>query len=198
MYNVACIDLEGVLVPEMWPHIAAATGLSELNLTTREVSDYARLVEVRIRLLREHGIRLTDLQTLVETLEPMAGACAFVERLQQSYRVVLVSDAFLEMVLPLWHKLGEPELQCHHFECDAAGYIVQPHYVRRGGKQEALLPFQGCRTLAVGDAFNDLSMLRAASQGFLFRPSAETRAAATGLPVAYDYLDVLQGVGLTV
>ncbi|MCW3479806.1 bifunctional phosphoserine phosphatase/homoserine phosphotransferase ThrH [Neisseriaceae bacterium JH1-16] len=142
MNNIACIDLEGVLVPEMWPDIARATGLSGLSLTTREEPDYARLVALRIRLLRDNGIRLSDLQTLLEALEPLTGAREFLDRLRQSCRVVLVSDAFREMVLPLWRKLGEPELQCHRFECDEAGYIVRPHYARRSGKQEVLQRYQ--------------------------------------------------------
>jgi len=196
MHRLACIDLEGVLIPEMWPHIASATGLSELGRTTREEPDYARLVAQRIRLLRDNGIRLTELQALVGALEPLAGAREFLDRLRPSFRIVLVSDAFREMVLPLWRKLGEPELQCHRFECDAAGYIVRPHYLRQGGKQEALQHYPGYRTVAVGDAFNDLALLRAADQAYLFRPSAETRAAAADLTVVHDYCEVLQGQGL--
>ena len=198
--GIACIDLEGVLIPELWPYIAQATGIDALAITTREEPDYARLVERRIRLLRQNGLRLSDVQALVAKVAPLPGASEFLAALQPWFRIVLVSDAFEEMVLPLWHQFGRPELRCHHFICDAAGYVCTAQYVRLSGKHEVIDEFAafGFRTMAVGDAFNDLSMLRRASIGFLFRPSLQTRLAAQGLKVAMAYSEILHSVETSV
>lgn len=194
--DIACIDLEGVLIPELWPHIACRTGIAELAITTREEPDYARLVERRIHILRLHGLGLSDVQALVSEIAPLPGATQFLAALQQKFRIVLVSDAFEEMVPSLWRQLGEPELRCHRFLCDAQGFICSAQYVRVHGKHEVIDEFaaQGFRTMAVGDAFNDLSMLHRASTGFLFRPSSQTLLAAQGLKVAMTYSDILFAV----
>jgi len=194
--DIACIDMEGVLIPELWPHIAEATGIGELAVTTREEPDYARLVAFRIRTLRKNGLRLSDVQALVSTIAPLPGATAFLAALRPRMRVVLVSDAFQEMVLPLWRAFGEPELRCHRFVCDDDGFVSAAQYVRAHGKHEVIDEFaaRGCRTLAVGDAFNDLSMLRRASMGFLFRPSPQTLLAAQDLKVALSYADILDHI----
>lgn len=194
--DIACIDLEGVLIPELWPHIAERTGIAELALTTREEPDYARLVQRRIALLRYHGLRLRDVQRIVADAAPLPGAIGFIEALGATHRIVLVSDAFQDMILPLWDALGHPELRCHRFVCDAGGFIAGARYTRARGKHEVIEEFMaaGARTLAVGDAFNDLTMLRQATQGFLFRPSPETRQAARDLIVANCYDDILSAV----
>ena len=193
--NIACLDMEGVLIPELWPHIAKVSGIDELAVTTREDPDYARLVERRIALLRHHGLRLSDVQRIVGDLRPLPGAVAFMAalRLSMNFRIVLVSDAFREMVLPLWRELGEPELRCHRLDCDAAGFISAAHYARQRGKVEVIeeLALQGHYTVAVGDAFNDLPMLHSADQGFLFRPSELTLKQAHGLTVVSRYQDIL-------
>jgi phosphoserine/homoserine phosphotransferase len=193
MKNIACIDMEGVLIPELWPHIAEATGISDLAITTREEPDYARLVNRRIELLRKNSLRLIDVQALIERVDPLPGAYRFLTELRQDFHVVLVSDAFQEMILPLWEKLDQPELRCHWFTCDRGGYISKAHYSRRHGKHEVIEEFSenGHRTLAVGDAFNDLTMLRRASMGFLFFPSPQTLQAAAGIRVARTYSEIL-------
>ena len=108
MKNIACIDMEGVLIPELWPHIAEAAGISDLAITTREEPDYARLVNRRIELLRKNSLRLIDVQALIERVDPLPGAYRFLTELRQDFHVVLVSDAFQEMILPLWEKLDQP------------------------------------------------------------------------------------------
>jgi phosphoserine/homoserine phosphotransferase len=191
--DIACIDMEGVLIPELWPNIALRTGIDELEITTREEPDYVQLVERRIHLLRHHGLRLADLQVFVNEINPLPGAKQFLAALRLQFRVVLVSDAFEQMLLPLWHQLGEPELRCHRFHCDAHGFVCAAHYARVHGKHEVIDEFSamGCRTMAVGDAFNDLSMLHRATLGFLFRPSLQTALAAGGLSIAMTYSDIL-------
>jgi phosphoserine / homoserine phosphotransferase len=197
--SVACIDLEGVLIPELWPHIAHQTGIEELLITTREEPDYSKLVRQRIRLLRQHHLRLCDVRNLVSTVQPLPGAVEFIRTIALYWRVVLVSDAFQQMVEPLWVQLESPELRCHAFECDNDGYISIAHYSRQFGKHEVVEHFnaQGEQTLAIGDAFNDLSMLRAANKGFLFRPSLLTRSVANDLAIAQDYESILQALSLS-
>lgn len=196
MKNIACIDMEGVLIPELWPHIAEATGITDLAITTREEPDYARLVNRRIELLRRNGLRLIDVQALTERVDPLPGAPHFLTELRKQFHVVLVSDAFQEMILPLWDKLDRPELRCHWFTCDRYGYISKANYSRSQGKHEVIEEFSaiGHKTLAVGDAFNDLTMLRRASLGFLFRPSPQTLKTATGIGVAMTYQEILTAV----
>ena len=200
MYDVACIDMEGVLIPELWPHIAQATGIAELAITTREVPDYPSLVAFRIASLRRHGLRLVDVKALVNELAPLDGAKSFLESLRGlGLQLVLVSDAFIEMVYPLWTELGSPEIRCHRFICDEWGYVCEAHYVRSHGKHEVIAEFaaQGLSTLAVGDAFNDISMLRSANAGFLFRPSTQTAQVAKDLKVAMAYEEILSAIGYT-
>lgn len=194
--RIACIDMEGVLIPELWPHLAEATGIEELSVTTREVPDYPRLVDRRIGTLRHHGLKLADVQALLDDIEPLPGAEAFLARLAQGFRVSLVSDAFEEMVLPLWRRLGQPQLLCHRLVCDDEGFVQAARYTRTRGKHEVIeaLSAEGAWTLAVGDAFNDLSMLRMASKGLLFRPSTQTALAAPDIGIAESYDEVLAAV----
>lgn len=197
MYDVACIDMEGVLIPELWPHIAQVTGIAELAITTREVPDYPSLVAFRIASLRKHRIRLADAQSIVKVLEPLEGAKAFLGSLKErGLHTVLVSDAFMEMVSHLWVELGSPEIRCHRFISDDCGYASEAHFARSHGKHEVIAEFsaQGLGTLAVGDAFNDISMLRGATAGFLFRPSTQTSQAAKDLRVVDSYAEILDAI----
>lgn len=195
--RVACVDLEGVLIPELWPCLASMTGQSELSLTTREVPDYPRLVARRIDILRSCGLRLNDVRQLLEDIRPLPGAVEFLEALGQEFRIVLVSDAFEQMVQAPWARLGCPELRCHRFQCDAEGYVVRPSWRRSRGKHEEVeaLAGAGSWVFAIGDAFNDVSMLRAADLGVLFRPSMQTAAAAKDIACAHSYDELLEILG---
>lgn len=186
--------MEGVLIPELWPHVAVWSGISALCATTREIPDYPQLVAQRIALLKRHNLRLQDIHVALSNVEPFSGATDFLAALNSQWRVVLVSDAFAQMIRPLWGCLGKPELRCHRFQCGQDGVIQTAHFSRREGKHEVIQEFANLesRTLAVGDAFNDLSMLRLADLGILFRPSAATLDAATDLPVADSYADILR------
>nr|WP_256452023.1 bifunctional phosphoserine phosphatase/homoserine phosphotransferase ThrH [Methylobacter sp. S3L5C] len=194
--NIACIDLEGVLAPEMWPHVGLCAGIPELFVTTREEPDYLQLMRRRIALLRQHGLKLIDVQRIVATLPVLDGAVDFVLALRRDYRVLVVSDAFTELAAQFCTQLGEPELQCHRLSVASDGFIDGCHFLPRRGKEETARAFQeaGHHILAVGDAFNDLAMLHLADLGFLFRPSQQTINAAGDLRVVGCYDEILRAI----
>ncbi|MES2074213.1 MAG: bifunctional phosphoserine phosphatase/homoserine phosphotransferase ThrH [Pseudomonadota bacterium] len=194
--NIACIDLEGVLVPEMWPHVGQLARIPGLAVTTREEPDYPRLMLRRIALLRRSGLRLVDVQRIVATLRPLHGAADFLAALRRQHQVLVLSDAFVELAAPFVAALGTVELQCHRLSVDADGFIDGCCFLPRRGKEETVQQLQqeGHRVLAVGDALNDLAMLRQADLGFLFQPSPQTLQAAGDLRVALDYDDILAAV----
>lgn len=195
--NIACIDLEGVLAPEMWPHIGRCAGIPGLAVTTREEPDYPQLMRRRIALLRQHGLKLSDVQRMVAMLPLLDGAADFLAALRRHYQVLIVSDAFAELVAHYAEPLGAPEFQCHRLAVAGDGFIDDCRFLPRQGKEETVRTFQqaGHHTLAVGDAFNDLAMLQVADLGFLYRPSLQTLGAAGSLPVARSYDDILRAVG---
>ena len=192
--KTACLDMEGVLIPELWPHLASRTKIMAFNVTTRDIPDYALLVEKRICLLREHGITLATLQSYIEDISELPGAINFVKQLSCFMNVVIVSDAFSEMIMPFHESLGKPLLQCHRFVCDSQGFITKAVYTRQHGKHEVIqsLKSSGSWVLAVGDAFNDLSMLRAADLGFLFRPSEKVAKVAGDIYQAINYGQIMK------
>jgi phosphoserine/homoserine phosphotransferase len=194
--NIACIDLEGVLAPEMWPHIGLCAGIPGLAITTREEPDYPQLMRRRIALLRQHGLKLNDVQRIVARLPVLDGAADFVSALGRDYRVLVVSDAFTELAAQFCAPLGAPEFQCHRLSVASDGFIDGCHFLPRRGKEETVRVFQeaGHHVLAVGDAFNDLAMLHLADLGFLFRPSQQTINAAGHLRVVGCYDDILRAV----
>ncbi len=195
MRKIACIDLEGVLIPEMWPYIGQVAGIQALAKTTREVPDYPKLMAQRIALLYQHGMNLQTVQKIVAHLSPLAGATEFIAKLQKQYQILIVSDAFHEMVDQYRPAFGMPEFQCHRLHTDANGFIKDCNFLPRAGKQDVLLNLkaQGIQTLAVGDALNDLAMLRAADLGFLYLPAEETLRQAPDLTLAHCYDDILEG-----
>lgn len=197
MTNVACVDLEGVLAPEMWPFIGSCAGIPGLKITTREEPDYYSLMVHRIALLRKHGLKLRHVQDIVATLPLLDGAADFLAALRRRYRVLIVSDAFMEFAAHFGSLLGSPELQCHRLSVDPDGFIDSCLFLPRRGKEETVrrLQEEGHRVLAIGDAFNDLAMLRTADRGFLFRPSPQTLDSAPDLCVARHYGEILRQLG---
>ncbi|WP_076420137.1 bifunctional phosphoserine phosphatase/homoserine phosphotransferase ThrH [Colwellia sp. UCD-KL20] len=192
---IACVDMEGVLIPEIWPYIAEKTGVSELAITTREVPNYNLLVHRRMTLLKENNLTLKDLQIIVNELNPYEDAKTFLEKLEEVYEILLVSDAFFDLIQPLWKKLGSPKIECHRFVINDQGFIEDAIYVRKD-KAEVIKRYKlkNIETLAIGDAFNDIGMLNAANKGFLFRPSEETANKASYLNIVYSYEDILLGL----
>ncbi|MGI9251048.1 MAG: bifunctional phosphoserine phosphatase/homoserine phosphotransferase ThrH [Pseudohongiellaceae bacterium] len=169
--EIACLDLEGVLVPEVWVGLAEKTGIDELRATTRDVPDYDVLMRQRLKLLEQHKLGLTDIQGVIAEMAPLDGAIEFVDWLKARFQVIILSDTFYEFSHPLMRQLGFPTLFCHHLVADEAGRIVdyqlrQPDPKRSSVKALHSLNF---RTIAAGDSYNDTTMLAEADAGILFR-----------------------------
>lgn len=189
---VACLDLEGVLVPEIWINVAERTGIAELRRTTRDEPDYDKLMRGRIAILDAHGLKLADIQKVIATLEPLDGALAFLNGLRERWQVLILSDTFYEFALPLMRKLGFPTLFANDLVIDASGRIAgyrlrQPDQKRQSVERLHDLRFQ---VIAAGDSYNDTSMLGAADAGILFRPPQNVVAEFPQFPVTRDYAEL--------
>lgn len=197
MNKIACIDLEGVLMPELWPYLGQQTGNDAFLATTREVPDYDWLMRKRIDALRESDLRLKDVQAIFSALSPLDGAEAFLDTLRaQDYEIQIVSDCFLELAAPILAQLGSPPAQCHRLEVDHGGFVTACAFAPRRGKEDVVRRYlnDGATVLAVGDAFNDLAMLSLATHGFLLRPSIPTRAAAPHLRTVERLDDITEAM----
>lgn len=186
--NLACLDLEGVLVPEIWIRVADATGIEELRLTTRDVADYDVLMQHRITTLAEHGIGLSLIQQVIAEMGPLPGAADFLDQLRKSFQVVILSDTFYEFAMPLMAQLGYPTLFCHRLQVSddrLVGYqLRQPDSKRAAVRAFHQLNYQ---VVAAGDSYNDTAMLAEADAGILFRPPANVVAEFPQFSVTTDY-----------
>ncbi len=191
--NLACLDLEGVLVPEIWIRVAEATGIEELRLTTRDVSDYDVLMQHRITTLAEHGLGLSLIQKVIAEMGPLPGAREFLDELRQDFQVVILSDTFYEFAMPLMAQLGYPTLFCHRLlvsEDRLVGYqLRQPDSKRAAVRAFHELNYQ---VVASGDSYNDTAMLAEADAGILFRPPANVVDEFPQFPVTTDYAELHQ------
>jgi len=167
-----CSDLEGVLVPEVWINVARWTGIDELKLTTRDITDYNALMKRRLEILKQHGITIKDIQKVIALLELMPGALDFVNWLHGRVQMVVVSDTFREFADPLLEKIGWPVLFCHHLTIDKEGNITDFNLRQTEAKKRVVEALQNLnfKVIAVGDSYNDISMLRKAEHGILYRP----------------------------
>ena len=194
--NIVCLDLEGVLVPEIWIAFSEESGIPELARTTRDEPDYDRLMEWRLKILREHGLGLAQIQEVIERIDPLPGARAFLDALRERTQVVIISDTFEEFARPLMAKLGWPALMCNSLEVAPDGTIVR-HLMRcENSKLTNVRALQSCgmETIAAGDSFNDLAMIRASKAGFLFRSTPEIREANPDLQAYERYEDLLAAI----
>jgi phosphoserine/homoserine phosphotransferase len=176
--DIVCLDLEGVLVPEVWINVAERTRIDALRLTTRDVSDYDVLMRGRLTILEEHGLGLPRIQEVIGGMEPLPGAVAFLDALRERYQVVLVSDTFYEFAAPLVKKLGRPTLFCHRLEVAADGRITGCRLRQADPKRRTVEALRSLAftVIAAGDSYNDTTMLAAANGGILFRaPEAVVR-----------------------
>lgn len=192
--KLACIDLEGVLVPELWPIIAERTGIDSLSVTTREVPDYEALMQTRIAVLRDNGLSLNAVIRMLAAVTPFASARLFLDELAMNgYDVNIISDCFLELADPLLEALGGPKAMCHRLKVDLSGFIMGCSFYKRAGKEDHVVCAlsEGRHVLAVGDAFNDLTMLRMASQSFLVNPSTATREAAPDIKTVESVSEII-------
>ena len=190
--NVCCLDLEGVLVPEIWIAFAGASGIPELTRTTRDEPDYDKLMAWRMGILREHGLGLPDIQRVISTIDPLPGAKEFLDKLREKTQVIIISDTFEEFAKPLMDKLGWPTIFCNSLEVDEQGMLCG---VKMRCEDSQLTTVRGLQsigfdTIATGDSFNDLYMIRASKAGFLFRTTEAIAAANPDLP-AYETYDEL-------
>jgi phosphoserine/homoserine phosphotransferase len=169
--DVVCLDLEGVLVPEIWIAFAEKTGIEALRATTRDIPDYDELMAGRLRHLAEHDLKLPDIQAVIAQLTPLPGAREFLEGLRESYQVIILSDTFYEFSQPLMRQLGWPTLFCHRLVVDAGGSVTGYKLRQQEAKRKSVLALRQLefRVLAAGDSYNDIAMLEEADRGFLFR-----------------------------
>jgi len=194
--TVLALDLESVLVPEIWETVAAAAGVPELATTTRDIADYDVLMQRRIELCREHGLTLSRLREIVAASEPLPGALDFLAWARQWALVVLVSDTFHELAGPVVRKLGSPLMLCNELKLDSQGFIAGYEFRDQSGKAAAVEHFQqlGLRVLAIGDSFNDLAMLKAADGAFLFRPAPRLLDTGIAFPAVSTFEELQAAV----
>jgi phosphoserine/homoserine phosphotransferase len=189
---VVCLDLEGVLVPEIWIEFSKRTGIAELARTTRDEPDYDTLMRFRIDLLARHGLKLTDIQRVIDGMGPMQGARAFLDGLRARFQVLILSDTFYEFADPLMRQLGRPTLLCHRLETDAEGFVTR-HLLRLPDAKRAAvdaLHALNFKVIAAGDSYNDTAMLGAADAGFFIHPPASIVAQFPQFPVTRSYAEL--------
>ena len=187
--QIVCLDLEGVLVPEIWIEFSKRTGIPELQRTTRDEPDYDKLMTYRLDILRQHKLGLPDIQKVIGEMGPMPGARAFLDKLREDYQVVILSDTFYEFAHPLMRQLGWPTLFCHSLEDDDAGMLVDYHLRMPDQKREAVKRFKELNftVVAAGDSYNDTAMLGEAHGGILFHPPENVIREFPQYPVALTY-----------
>lgn len=193
---IACFDLEGVLVPEIWIAFAEATGIPELKRTTRDEPDYDKLMRFRLNTLKEHGLKLKDVQNTIAAIDPFDGAKEFLDTLRTEMQVIILSDTFTEFAAPLMQKLGWPTIFCNSLEVAEDGEITGFRMRVQDSKHTTVKGLQaiGFDTIATGDSFNDLGMIEASSAGFLFRTTPQIHAAHPEVPAFTEYSDLLEAI----
>jgi phosphoserine/homoserine phosphotransferase len=194
--QIVCLDLEGVLVPEIWIEFSKRTGIPELSRTTRDEPDYDKLMRFRLDLLGRRRLGLPDIQEVIRGMGPMPGAREFLDELRLRFQVVILSDTFYEFAMPLMEQLGMPTLFCHRLEADDAGFLRAYHLRMPDQKRAAVNAFRALnfQVIAAGDSYNDTAMLGAAHAGILFRPPANVIAEFPRFPVTRDYDELMAAV----
>ncbi len=191
---ITCLDLEGVLVPEIWIAFANETGIPELKRTTRDEPDYDKLMKFRIGILKEHGLGLKEIRQTIEKIEPMDGAKEFLDELRELSQVIIISDTFTQFAAPLMKKLGQPTIFCNTLEVAENGEITGYKMRVEKSKLTTVKALQsiGFETIAGGDSFNDLGMINASKFGFLFRSTDQIKKDNPNLPAFEDYGELLK------
>ena len=194
--NIVCLDLEGVLVPEIWIAFAKASGIPELTKTTRDEPDYDKLMSGRLGVLKEHGLGLKEIQAIIDKIEPLDGAKAFLDELRSLTQVMIISDTFTQFGMPLMKKLGYPTLLCNELEVAQNGEITGFKMRVENSKYTTVKALQsiGYETIAAGDSYNDLGMIKASKAGFLFRSTDKIKAENPDLQAFESYDELLQAI----
>jgi phosphoserine/homoserine phosphotransferase len=190
------IDLEGILLPEIWIAVAERTGIPQLRLTTRDIDDYDQLMQMRLGILKENKLGLGDIQAVIAQMDVLPGAQEWFAWARSLLPVIIITDSYYELVAPFMPKLNYPTVYAHQLEVNSDGTVVNYHLRTIHGKRKTLdsLRQLGFRTMAVGDSYNDIGMLQAADQGVLFHPSAKVQADYPDFPVALSYGEMRQAV----
>ena len=193
---ITCLDLEGVLVPEIWIAFAEASGIPELKRTTRDEPDYDKLMKWRLGILKEHGLGLKEIQETIEKIDPMPGARAFLDELRQLGQVIIISDTFTQFAKPLMKKLGWPTIFCNELEVAEDGEITGFRMRIEQSKLSTVKALQsiGFETIASGDSYNDLGMIRASKAGFLFKSTDQIKNDNPDLPAYETYEELLAAI----
>ncbi len=193
---ITCLDLEGVLVPEIWIAFAEAAGIPELKKTTRDEPDYDRLMEGRLRILKEHGLGLKEIQNTIAQIEPLPGAKEFLDELRSLTQVIIISDTFEQFAKPLMQKLGWPTIFCNTLETAPDGEITSYRMRVEKSKYATVKALQsvGFETIASGDSFNDLGMIQASKAGFLFKSTEQIKADYPQFPAFEEYGQLLEAI----
>jgi len=187
--EIACLDLEGVLVPEIWINFAERTGIDELRATTRDIPDYNVLMRQRLRILEENNLGINDIQEVIANMGPLDGALEYIDWMRERFQVVILSDTFYEFAAPLMKQLRYPTLLCHKLSVDANGKITDYHLRQEDPKRKVVQAFHSlnCKTIAAGDSYNDTSMLSEANAGILFCPPQNVIDEFPQFPVTKNY-----------
>lgn len=192
---IICSDLEGVFVPEIWVNVSKQTGIEELKLTTRDISDYNVLMKRRLEILQQNGLTLKDVQKVISQLKPLPGALKFLDWARSAVQVIIVSDTFIEFADPLLKQLGRPTLLCHHLTTDSSGIITNYNLRQKDAKKKVTESLQSLnyKVIGIGDSYNDISMLRKAEVGILFNPPQNVIDEHGDLMIVRSY-DELKGI----
>ena len=187
--HIVCSDLEGVFVPEIWINVAEKTGIKELRLTTRDISDYDVLMKRRLAILEENGLKIGDITEVIATMDPLEGAVAFLDWVRSRTQIIVVSDTFDQFAGPLMKKLGWPTLLCHTLSIEPDGSISGYVLRQKDSKREAVISLKNLnyKTMAVGDSYNDITMLKEADNGILFNPPDNVKREYPEFPVSLSY-----------
>lgn len=194
--NIVCLDMEGVLVPEIWIAFAEASGIPELRRTTRDEPDYDKLMNYRLNILKEHGLGLKEIQQVISTIDPLPGAKKFLDQLRQETQVVILSDTFEQFAKPLMEKLNWPAIFCNTLKVADNGEIVGYQMRCEKSKLTTVKALQSCGfdTIAAGDSFNDLAMIQASKAGFLFKSTDKIKADFPHIPAYEEFSDLLSAI----
>lgn len=194
--NIVCLDLEGVLVPEIWIAFAEASGIPELKKTTRDEPDYDKLMNFRLNILKEHGLGLKEIQETIAKIDPIPGAKEFLDELRSLTQVIIISDTFEQFATPLMKKLGWPTIMCNSLEVAESGEITGFKMRCEKSKLTTVRALQsiGYETIASGDSFNDLAMIQASKVGFLFKSTEQIKKDYPQLPAFEEYKDLLAAI----
>ena len=194
--NIVCLDLEGVLVPEIWIAFSEASGIPELKRTTRDEPDYDKLMRWRIGILKEHGLGLKEIKETIAKIDPLPGAKEFLDELRSITQVIILSDTFTQFAAPLMEKLGRPTIMCNTLEVADSGEITGFRIRVKDSKLSTVKALQsvGFETIAAGDSHNDLAMIKASKAGFLFRSTEQIKADHPELPAFEEYSELLDAI----